>query len=136
MKFRNITGEGMQMCLKSFFCIISATHDVQWLNYVTVSCKIEVSHEKSSTILTPKMPKKINRGAYYSRPKSIQVTFRFQINVPLFINFQIFSITWSLLWPPAYSIFVFKKFKDFFHDNQGWPSLKLIILAISHKKTA
>ena len=46
MKFRNITGEGMEMCLKGFFCISSATHGVQWLNRVTVPCKIEVSHEK------------------------------------------------------------------------------------------
>ena len=36
----------MEMCLKGFFCISSATHDVQWLNCATVSCKIEVSHEK------------------------------------------------------------------------------------------
>ena len=50
MKFRNITGEGMQMCLKGFFCISSATHDVQWLNCVTVSCKIEVLHEKVAQI--------------------------------------------------------------------------------------
>ena len=48
---------------KRFFCISSDTHDVQWLNCVTVSCKIEVSHEKSSTILTPKIPKKINWGS-------------------------------------------------------------------------
>ena len=77
MKFRNITGEGMQMCLKGLFCISSATHDVQWLNCVTVSCKIEVSHEKVAQFLFLKSKKKTG-GPIIRDPRVYRLLFGFK----------------------------------------------------------